>query len=88
MSQTLCLKLKGDINLRTAVRSQRRLDAVVRFDQTIDGRTTTAAAATGTARLTDLVAAARAIGDASSDRGVVHGMAVTNQHALFIAPGN
>lgn len=68
------------------MRSHRRLGAVLQFDQTIDGRTTATAGATGAARLTHLVSAARAIGDASSDHGVVHGMAVANEHGLYIAP--
>jgi len=86
MSQTLWMKLKGDINSRATPRLHRRLDTVVRLDQTVDQGTTATAAATGAAGFTHLVPATRTIGDASSNRGVVHGMAVTDQHAFFIAP--
>ena len=88
MSQTLCLKLKAYINLRAAVRSHRRLGAVVRLDQTINDGTAGTAAATGAARVTHVASAARAIGNASSDRGVVDDVAVTHKHAFSIAPRN
>ena len=85
MSQTLCLKLKAYINLRAAMRSHRHLDAVVRLDQTIDGGTAGTAAATGAARVTHVASAARTVGNASSDRGVVDDVAVTHKHAFYIA---
>ena len=86
MSQTLCLKLKAYINLQAAVRSNRRLGAVVRLDQTINDGTASTAAATGAARVTHVGSAARTIGNASSDRGVVNDVAVTHKHGFYIAP--
>jgi hypothetical protein len=57
----------------------------VELDQTIDGRTATAAGSACAAGLADFVTTSSAGIDALSNRSVVDRMAVANQHALYLA---
>jgi hypothetical protein len=68
---------------RSALRAA-RFDRVLRFavelDQTIDGRAASAATPAGPACFADLVSVTRACIDTSTNRVVVDGVAVANQH--------